>query len=110
MKLSPRIAVWIASVLSILTPSMVMPDPTDVLTVVVLIGSWFYGRRVIARIPYGRVAWAIRRGAREPFRDAIACGADPAAVRALTTATGSGDSAAIEVSLDVLRGRTQRAR
>ena len=105
MKLSPQIAGWIASTLSILRPSTVLADPTDVLTVVVLVGTWFYGRRVIARIPYGRVAWAIGRGAPEPFADAIACGADPAQVGALTTATASGDAAAIEAALGTLRRR-----
>ena len=55
-------------------------DPTDLLAFVMLPLTWWYGRRVIARGAYGRLAWAARAGVKEPFADALACGADPAVV------------------------------
>lgn len=108
MKLSAQIAGLVADALSILRPSTVMADPTDVLTVVVLVGTWFYGRRTIARIPYGRVAWARTHAAPAPFADAIACGADPAAIARLTEATARGEAAAITDALRTLRSRSRR--
>lgn len=110
MKLSPPIAAWIASLLSIVRTSEVMADPTDVATLVVLVGTWWYGRRVIARIPYGRLAWARATAAPAPFADAVACGADPDAVRALTAATASGDAAAIATAVRALRRGGTRSR
>ncbi len=79
-------------------------DPTDLFALVMLGGSWWYGRRTIARVAYGRVALARRRKDARVFDDAVACGADPALVKQLERAVDSGDDAAIDAALVALRG------
>jgi hypothetical protein len=81
----------------------VMMDATDLIAFVVLPATWWYGRRVIARGPYGRLAWARRRNATAPFDDAVACGAAPTLVTALHAAIAAGDPEAIASALERLR-------
>jgi hypothetical protein len=80
-------------------------DPTDLAALVMLAASWWYGRRTIARVAYGRVALARRRKNARVFDDAIACGADPALVKQLERAVADGDHAAIDAALAALRGQ-----
>lgn len=88
MKLSPAIGGWVEHAWSWLIPSAtIYPDPTDAFALVVLAGTWWHGRRAIARGAYGRLALAKQRPLPTPFADAAACGADPALVRELDAAT-----------------------
>src|SRR5256885_6539386 len=75
-------------------------DATDLLAFIVLPATWWYGRRVIARGPYGRLEWAARRAAKQPFHDALACGADPTIVAELHAALAAGDAARTGAALD----------
>jgi tetratricopeptide (TPR) repeat protein len=52
----------------------IVTDPTDLFTLPALAVAWWHGRRTVAQIPHGRVAWAARSGAAEPFADAVAAG------------------------------------
>lgn len=79
-------------------------DPSDLVALVVLPLTWWYGRRVLARGAYGRIAWAARSGATAPFSDAAACGADPALVAELHAALAAGDRARAALRLAQLRG------
>ena len=108
MKLSPDAAAWVARALGfVFGRAAVEVDPSDLLALVMLAVAWWYGRRVIARVPYGRLALARRREAGD-FRDAVACGAAPAAVDALERAVAAwlagGDTAPVVEALDRLRG------
>lgn len=114
MKLSPLIGSWIGHAWSRLVPgSEIYPDPTDVIALVVMAGTWWHGRRTIARGAYGRLALARRRRAAgrplaAPFADAAACGADPARVARLDGAVaawlGGGPAEPVERALAELRG------
>lgn len=79
-------------------------DATDLVAFVVLPLTWWYGRRVIARGAYGRLAWAARGGAAAPFADAAACGAPAAVVASLHEAIAGGDAARTAATLAQLRG------
>ena len=113
MKLSPAVADWMAAASSaVVGRSSVMADPTDLVALVVLAGTWWHGRRVIARGAYGRVEIARRRHAvgrplSAPFADAVRCGADPAVVGALDDAIaawlGGGPPAPVDAALERLR-------
>jgi len=114
MKLSPGIGAWVGAAWSRLVPgSEIYPDPGDVIALVAMAGTWWHGRRTIARGAYGRLAlarrrWAAGRPLAAPFADAAACGADPAAVAALDAAVaawlGGGPAAPVERALAELRG------
>ena len=72
------------------TGATIVADPTDLVTLPALALAWWQGRRAIAHVPYGRVAWVAvetRRGRAPaaPFADVIAAGGDPAAVAELET-------------------------
>ena len=79
-------------------------DPTDLVALAVLPLTWWYGRRVLARGAYGRLAWAARSGAAAPFSDAVACGADPALVAELHAALAAADGERVASLLAQLRG------
>jgi hypothetical protein len=78
-------------------------DPTDLLAFAVLPATWWYGRRMLARGAYGRLAWAHRAGAAEPFSDAVACGADARDVADLHAALAAADDARATAALTRLR-------
>lgn len=108
MKLSPAIGGIVERAWATLVPSAtIYPDPTDAVALVVLAGTWWYGRLAIARGAYGRVAFARRRRLAAPFADAVACGADARVVAELETAvaawTAGGDGAAVDAALARLR-------
>lgn len=93
----------------------VVVDPTDLLALPALALTWWVGRRAIARGAHGRVAWIAarhRRGEATPraFADAVACGADPAAVAALEAAVDAwlagGPAGAVDDALARLRCTT----
>jgi len=81
IKLSPWLGGWAERAWSAIVPgSTIYPDPTDAVALVALIGTWFHGRRAIARGSYGRLAFAAARHAAgrplaAPFSDAATCGA-----------------------------------
>jgi hypothetical protein len=109
MKIFPDAAAWVARALgAVFGRARVEVDPTDLGALVVLAGTWWYGRRTIARGSYGRVELARRRHAAgrplaAPFDDARRCGADPAIVDELERALAADDSAAIDAALAKLR-------
>ena len=74
---------------------------------VMLAGTWWHGRRAIARGAYGRLALAKRRRPEAVYGDARACGADPAIVDELESAVGAwldgGPAAPVDVALARLR-------
>ena len=112
MKLSPDVAGWVASALGfVFGRARVAVDPTDLVALVMLGAAWWYGRGVIARVPYGRLALARRRGAID-LRDARACGADARAIAELERATaawlGGGDASPVENALEDLRAPRSR--
>ena len=91
----------------------VVVDPTDLVALPALGLAWWQGRRALARGAHGRLAWVKarhRRGqaTRAPFADAVACGADPAAVAELEGALpawlAGGSDDAVDRALDRLRG------
>jgi len=92
----------------------IIADPTDLATLPALGLAWWQGRQAIAHVPYGRVAWVAAEAARgrpvaAPFADAVACGADPAAVAGLDAAVAAwlagGPAAPVDVALEDLRSR-----
>lgn len=105
LKLWPAGSDLIVHAMRVVAPGTeVYMDPTDLLAFVVLPGTWWYGCRVIARGAYGRLAWAARRGAAEPFRDAIACGADASLVGELHAALAARADDRVAAALARLRG------
>jgi hypothetical protein len=114
MKLSPVVGSWVEALWSGLVPgdSAIYPDRSDVIALVVLAGTWWHGRRTIARGAYGRLALAKQRHAagtplERPFGDAIACGADRALVdeldAAVTAWLSGGPAVAVDAALARLR-------
>jgi hypothetical protein len=116
MKLSSTIGGWVERAWASLVPSAtIYPDPTDAFALIVLVATWWHGRRAIARGAYGRLALARLRHAAgkplpAPFGDAATCGADPARVRALDDAVVAwlasgdvGDAARVDAALGRLR-------
>lgn len=105
-KLSPDVAAWVAARLG--KDAQIYVDRTDLLALPALVVPWWQGRRTIARVPYGRVAWIFGAGvAPAPtLADAIAAGADPAQVAALAAAlTAPIEPAAVDAALAALRDR-----
>lgn len=86
IKLSPLLGGWVERAWSSVWPgSSIYPDPTDVVALVALAGTWLQGRATIARGAHGRLALARARHAAgrplaTPFADAASCGADRARV------------------------------
>ena len=110
LKLWPAGSDALVAVMRIAAPhTEVYLDPTDLLAFVVLPATWWYGRRVLARGAYGRLAWARRGRVAEPFADAVACGADAevvARVHAALPAWYSGGLAGpVAAALSALRER-----
>jgi hypothetical protein len=95
MKLSPVVGGWVERAWAALVGgSVIHPDPTDAIAVIVAPLTWWSGRRALARGAYGRLALARRRHAAgrplvQPFADAEASGADPAEVAALDDAVAA---------------------
>ena len=91
----------------------IVVDPTDLLALPALGLAWWQGRRALARGAHGRLAWLAaqhRRGRAiaAPFADAVAAGAETAAVATLGAAVTSwlagGSAAAVDHALAQLRG------
>jgi hypothetical protein len=105
LKLWPAGSAALVEIMRVAFPSThVARDPSDLLAFVTLPATWWYGRRVIARGAYGRLAWAARSGRADPFADAIACGADRALVDEVHAAIAAHETARIETALARLRG------
>ena len=89
IKLSPMLGGWVERAWATVVPrAAIYPDPTDVVALIVLAGTWWHGRAAIARGAHGRLAFAKARHAAgrplaAPFADAARCGADPAVVAEL---------------------------
>jgi hypothetical protein len=83
----------------------IVTDPTDLLTLPALAVAWWHGRRTLAHVPYGRVAWAQRRDVPgdRALADVRAAGADPAAVAALAQAIDERSAPDIDRALAALR-------
>jgi hypothetical protein len=85
----------------------IVTDPTDLFALPALALAWWHGRRTLAHVPYGRVQWAQRTKAVEPFADAVVAGADPAKVAALdaavTTWIAGGPHQPVDEALAALR-------
>lgn len=112
MKLVPEVGTVVERVWSGLVPSSIYPDRSDAIALVVLAGTWWHGRAILARGAYGRLALAKQRHAAgrplaAPFADAARCGADPAAVAELDAAVAvwlaGGPSAPVDAALARLR-------
>lgn len=108
-KLSPDVAAAVAALLG--KDAQIYVDRTDLLVLPALLVPWWHGRRTIARVPYGRVAWIAGGGAAPTvaLADVRAAGADPAQVAALATALAAPiDPAAVAAALATLRDRPGR--
>lgn len=105
-KLSPDAAAAVASLLG--RDAQIYVDRTDLLVLPALAVPWWHGRRTIARVPYGRVAWIVA-GRRDPIAalaDVRAAGADPAQLAALAAALAAPiDPTAVATALAQLRDR-----
>lgn len=106
-KLSATAAAAVAAALG--DGNRIVADPTDLLAVPAVVVAWWQGRRTVARVPYGRIAWLRgRRGgavARQVgLADCVAAGADAAAVARLAAAIEADDDAAIQAAVDAVRG------
>lgn len=106
VKLWPEASRALADALAaVFGQARIMTDPTDLLTLPALAVAWWHGRRTLARVPHGRVAWALGRGITgdAALADVIACGAHPSGVRALAGAIDAGSAAAADLALARLR-------
>lgn len=114
MKLSATGAAVVARVIgAVFGHAAVAVDPTDLVALVVFAGTWWFGRRVIARGAYGRLELARRRHAAgrplaAPFGDAAKCGGDPTTVgeldRAVAAWLAGGPAPPVDAALARLRG------
>lgn len=106
-KLSPAIADQIAALLG--ARARIVADPGDLVALPVLAGTWLHGRRTLARVAHGRLAWiAARRVPAAPaLADAVTSGADPARIAALAVATDAwvagGPAAPVDAAVAALR-------
>jgi hypothetical protein len=104
LKLWPAGSAALVAAMRVVAPhTTVVLDATDLFAFAVLPFTWWHARRVLARGAYGRLAWAARADADEPFADAVACGADAATVTALHTALAARSPHRITAALDRLR-------
>ncbi len=105
-KLSPDVAATVAALLG--KDAQIYVDRSDLLVLPALVVPWWHGRRTIARVPYGRVAWIVdrRRDPNAGLADVRAAGADPAQVAALAAALAAPiEPAAVAVALAAIRDR-----
>ena len=106
-KLSSGAAAEVAGLLG--DRARIVTDPTDLVALPALALVWWHGRRTIARVPYGRIAWiaARDREAHAELADVVGCGADPTRVAALADAIDrwrAGSPAdAVDAAVDALR-------
>ncbi len=106
-KLSAGAAAEVAGLLG--DRARIVADPTDLVALPALALVWWHGRRTIARVPYGRIAWiaARERGAPAELADVIACGADPTRVATLAAAIdrwrAGGSADAVDAAVAALR-------
>jgi len=108
-KLSPGVAAELASGLG--RRARIVADPTDLLALPALALAWWQGRRTIARVPYGRVAWLATGGRAAPVRvelaDVVGCGGAAARVETLAGAIeawrAGGPAAPVDQALAALR-------
>lgn len=80
-ELSPAAAhAYAAVVTAIGIPSRSTADPTDLVALVMLPAAYAVARRHVRRVPYGRMAWALRKGPpmAASFEDVAALNPDPA--------------------------------
>ena len=113
-KLSPAVAKAIAATLAgAFGHAAIVADPTDLLALPAIVIAAYHGRKVIARIPAGRVAHVARasragRPIAAPFADAVRAGAAADDVAALDGAVrawlAGGPAAPVDAALDRLRG------
>lgn len=106
VKLAPAASRALAELLAgIFGQAAIVTDPTDLFTLPALALAWWQGRRTLAHVPYGRVAWAQRRKVpgERALADVRTAGADAAHVAALAAALDAGDGAAIDRALATLR-------
>lgn len=89
----------------------IVTDPTDLVTLPMLLGAWWIARRELARVPLGRVAVLRARRARggsttnapaPALADVVHAGAAPAQVAALAAAIDANDAPAIDAALVAL--------
>jgi len=103
-KLSPTIAAEVASWLG--RDARIVADASDLLALPAVLLAWWQGRAAIARVPYGRVAWARERGVTpsEALADVRACSAAPTAIDAVAAAMERDQPVMIDDALARLRG------
>lgn len=117
-ELSPAAAAAYAALVTGLgIPSRSTADPTDLLALLMLPCALAVARRHVRRVPYGRVAWALRRRRQgvpvaDTLRDVLAAsheGPERQAVRELVAGleelADGGDATRADRALTVLRGR-----
>jgi len=107
-KLSPEVGALLQHAWGWLVPDAeIYPDPTDAIACVMLLATWWHGRRAIARGAYGRLAVARKRKLEHAYADAAACGADPAIVenldRAVVAWAAGGPAEPVDAALASLR-------
>ncbi|MBK9036810.1 MAG: hypothetical protein IPL61_37100 [Myxococcales bacterium] len=110
-KLSPAAAAAVAATLG--RDARIVADPSDLLVLPAVAVAWWHGRRTIARVPYGRVAWIAARGVAPAaaLADVATAGAGSADVEALAQAlTAPLDEAGVAAALGRLRAPDRRRR
>lgn len=106
VKLAPAASRALADLLAgVFGQAAIVTDPTDLFTLPALALAWWHGRRTLAHVPYGRVAWAERRDVpgERALADVRAAGAEPAKVAALAAAIDERSAPAIDRALAALR-------
>ena len=105
-KLSPTVATLIADALG--HDARIVADPSDLIALPMLGLTWWHGRRTIARVPYGRIAWlrSARRSPAVALADVGACGGSRPALATLVRALDDDDPAAVTQALGALRAIT----
>lgn len=102
-KLSPTVAAAVARAMG--DGARIVADPSDLLALPAIAVAWWHGRRTLARVPYGRVAWLRATGgeAARELADCVRAGAAAGDVDALAAAIDGGETSAIEAALTRLR-------
>jgi hypothetical protein len=109
IKLSATAGAEVAALLgSVFGSATIVPDRTDLIALPALAVAWWIGRRVLARVPLGRIEYLARRARRGlpiagGLDDVAAAGGSRAACDTLASAIVGGDAAAIDAALAPLR-------